>query len=95
MVCLGLLQVDGESHVVHSEEEALGTRLTIDGLTCLLANESDPTRMLAISPGKLMRYLVGDGAHVVKGQAYAEIEVCTASCIPGHYWHAAWSSQAL
>jgi hypothetical protein len=32
-------QVDGQSHVVHSEEEAMGTRLTIDSLTCLLANE--------------------------------------------------------
>jgi acetyl-CoA carboxylase / biotin carboxylase 1 len=34
-----LPQVDGQSHVVHSEEEAMGTRLTIDSLTCLLANE--------------------------------------------------------
>lgn len=34
-----LSQVDGQSHVVHSEEEAMGTRLTIDSLTCLLASE--------------------------------------------------------
>ena len=69
------MQVDGESHVVHSEEEALGTRLTIDSLTCLLANETDPSRLQAISPGKLMRYLVPDGGHVVPDQPYAEIEV--------------------
>lgn len=72
------MQVDGQSHVVHSEEEAVGTRLTIDNLTCLLANESDPSRLSAVSPGKLMRFLVEDGAHVTEGQAYAEVEVCVA-----------------
>ncbi|KAK9790754.1 hypothetical protein WJX73_002279 [Symbiochloris irregularis] len=70
-----LIQVDGESHVVHSEEEALGTRLTIDGLTCLLANETDSSKLLAVSPGKLIRYLVDNGSHVSKDQAFAEIEV--------------------
>jgi hypothetical protein len=38
-MCCVCPQVDGQSHVVHSEEEAMGTRLTIDSLTCLLANE--------------------------------------------------------
>lgn len=70
-------QVDGQSHVVHSEEEALGTRLTIDSLTCLMANETDPSKLLAISPGKLMRYLVPDESHVQPDQPYAEIEVRT------------------
>ncbi len=68
-------QIDGTSHVVHSEEEALGTRLMIDSNTCLLSNEHDPSRMLAISTGKLVRYLVEDGAHVAANQAYAEVEV--------------------
>lgn len=53
----------------------MGTRLTIDSLTCLLANETDPSKLLAISPGKLMRYLVPDEGTVVKDQPYAEIEV--------------------
>ena len=61
--------------MVHSEEEALGTRLTIDSLTCLLANETDPSKLLAISPGKLMRYLVPDESYVQAEQPYAEIEV--------------------
>ena len=38
-------QVDGSSHVVHSEEEAMGTRLTIDSRTCLLSNEHDPSQV--------------------------------------------------
>ena len=72
-----LPQVDGQSHVVHSEEEPMGTRLTIDSLTCLLANETDPSRLVAVSPGKLIRYLVADGAHANKDQPYVEIEVKT------------------
>ena len=55
----------------------MGTRLTIDSLTCLLANETDPSRLVAVSPGKLVRYLVADGAHVNKDQPYVEIEVCS------------------
>jgi acetyl-CoA carboxylase / biotin carboxylase 1 len=50
-----LCQVDGGSHVIHAEEEASGTRLTIDNLTCLLPNERDPSCLRAHSPGKLIR----------------------------------------
>ncbi|KAL4426359.1 hypothetical protein ABPG77_004653 [Micractinium sp. CCAP 211/92] len=70
-----LVQVDGSAHVVHSEEEALGTRLTIDSKTCLLSNEHDPSQMLAISTGKLVRYLVEDGGHIAADAPYAEVEV--------------------
>ncbi|KAL4859471.1 Acetyl-CoA carboxylase 1 [Chlorella vulgaris] len=70
-----LVQVDGSSHVVHSEEEALGTRLTIDSKTCLLSNEHDPSKMLSISTGKLVRYLVDDGGHIAPDAPYAEVEV--------------------
>ena len=73
--CERMVQVDGQSHVVHSEEEALGTRLTIDSLTCLLANEHDPSQLLASSPGKLVRYTVADGEHMANDQPYAEVEV--------------------
>lgn len=31
-----VLQLDGNSHVIYAEEEAAGTRLLIDGRTCLL-----------------------------------------------------------
>ena len=69
------LQVDGESHVVHVEEEALGTRLIVNTLTCLLAKEVDPSRLVASSPGKLVRHLVAASDRVTQGQAYAEVEV--------------------
>ena len=35
-VSFHLLQLDGNSHVIYAEEEAAGTRLLIDGRTCLL-----------------------------------------------------------
>jgi hypothetical protein len=44
-------QVDGASHVVHVEEEAAGTRLTLGAGTCLLANEADPSRLTSTSSG--------------------------------------------
>ncbi|KAG2485379.1 hypothetical protein HYH03_015868 [Edaphochlamys debaryana] len=70
-----LMQVDGESHVIHYEDEAAGTRLLINGLTVLLAAEADPSRLTASSPGKLVRRLVPAGAHVALDQPYAEMEV--------------------
>ena len=53
----------------------MGTRLTIDSQTCLLSNEHDPSRLLAISTGKLVRYMVPDGGRVEEDKPYAEIEV--------------------
>ncbi len=51
-VCVYFTQVDGESHVVHVEEEAAGTRLAVGPATCLLAKEADPSRLVAGSPGE-------------------------------------------
>lgn len=70
-----LIQVDGQSHVVHAEEEPVGTRLSIGTQTCLLSNEHDPSAMTALSTGKLVRYLVEDGTHVLADAPYAEMEV--------------------
>lgn len=71
------VQVDGQAHVVHSEYEAAGTRLLVNGLTVLLEAEADPSRLLAASPGKLVRRLVPHGAAVARDQPYAEMEVGT------------------
>lgn len=51
------MQVDGESHVVHAEEQALGTRIIINSLTCMLQKDMDPSRLVAQSPGKLIRWV--------------------------------------
>ncbi|POO04043.1 Pyruvate carboxylase [Trema orientale] len=76
-----LLLLDGNSHVIYAEEEAAGTRLLIDGRTCLLQNDHDPSKLVAETPCKLLRYLVSDGSHVDADTPYAEVEVMK-MCMP-------------
>uniref|UniRef100_A0A7N1A1T5 Acetyl-CoA carboxylase n=1 Tax=Kalanchoe fedtschenkoi TaxID=63787 RepID=A0A7N1A1T5_KALFE len=76
-----LMQLDGNSHVIYAEEEAAGTRLLIDGRTCLLQNDHDPSKLIAETPCKLMRYLVPDNSHVDADTPYAEVEVMK-MCMP-------------
>lgn len=76
-----LMQLDGNSHVIYAEEEAAGTRLLIDGRTCLLQNDHDPSKLVAETPCKLLRYLVSDGSHVEADTPYAEVEVMK-MCMP-------------
>jgi hypothetical protein len=37
---------------MHTEEEALGTRLVMDTLSCLIEKEQDPSKLIAMSPGE-------------------------------------------
>ncbi|KAJ9545853.1 hypothetical protein OSB04_025560 [Centaurea solstitialis] len=76
-----LMQLDGNSHIIYAEEEAAGTRLLIDGRTCLLQNDHDPSKLVAETPCKLLRYLVSDGSHVDADTPYAEVEVMK-MCMP-------------
>ncbi|KAF9435540.1 acetyl-coenzyme-A carboxylase [Entomortierella beljakovae] len=70
-----LVLLDGKAHTTYSLEEVQATRLMVDGKTCLLEKENDPTQLRSPSPGKLVRYLVESGDHVTANQAFAEIEV--------------------
>ncbi|KAJ7959050.1 Acetyl CoA carboxylase [Quillaja saponaria] len=76
-----LMQLDGNSHVIYAEEEAAGTRLLIDGRTCLLQNDHDPSKLVAETPCKLLRYLVTDGSHIDADTPFAEVEVMK-MCMP-------------
>ncbi|KAJ0499898.1 putative ligase [Helianthus annuus] len=76
-----LMQLDGNSHIIYAEEEAAGTRLLIDGRTCLLQNDHDPSKLMAETPCKLLRYLVADGSHVDADTPYVEVEVMK-MCMP-------------
>ncbi|KAI4337725.1 hypothetical protein L6164_016106 [Bauhinia variegata] len=76
-----LMQLDGNSHVIYAEEEAAGTRLLIDGRTCLLQNDHDPSKLVAETPCKLLRYLVMDDSHIDADTPYAEVEVMK-MCMP-------------
>uniref|UniRef100_A0A7S4BXK4 Acetyl-CoA carboxylase n=1 Tax=Chrysotila carterae TaxID=13221 RepID=A0A7S4BXK4_CHRCT len=50
-------------------------RMMLDGFVVMLEREKDPSKLEAPYGGKLVQYLVSDGAHVNKGDAYAEMEV--------------------
>ncbi|KAJ3240403.1 acetyl-coenzyme-A carboxylase [Chytriomyces hyalinus] len=70
-----LLLVDGKTHLVYAKEEPQALYMTLDGKSCLLEKENDPTQLRSPSPGKLVRFLIEDGAHIQAGDAFAEIEV--------------------
>ncbi|KAI9281434.1 acetyl-CoA carboxylase [Umbelopsis sp. AD052] len=70
-----LVSIGGKSHTTYSREEVQATRMMIDGKTCLLEKESDPTQLRSPSPGKLVSLLIENGDHIKAGQAFAEIEV--------------------
>ncbi|KAG7708330.1 hypothetical protein KL914_002056 [Ogataea haglerorum] len=70
-----LVALSGKSHSVYWKEEVGATRISVDGKTCLLEDENDPTQLRTPSPGKLVRYLVENGGHVTAGKPFAEVEV--------------------
>lgn len=70
-----LVLLNGRSHNIYWKEEVGATRLSVDSKTCLLEEENDPTQLRTPSPGKLVKFLVDNGAHVSSGQAFAEVEV--------------------
>lgn len=76
-----LCAVNGLLHAVYWKQEPAATRLSVDGKTCLLEVENDPTQLRTPSPGKLVKYLVESGEHVSAGQPYAEVEVMK-MCMP-------------
>ncbi|GAV27655.1 acetyl-CoA carboxylase [Pichia membranifaciens] len=76
-----LIALGGKSHSIYWKEEVAATRLSVDGKTCLLEVENDPTQLRTPSPGKLIKYLVEDGEHIDAGQPFAEVEVMK-MCMP-------------
>merc|ERR1719310_1167686 len=63
-----------ETHQVFTKEEPLGLRMVLDGVTVLLPTIYDPSELRSDITGKLVRYLVDDGAEVEAGAPYAEAE---------------------
>jgi acetyl-CoA carboxylase/biotin carboxylase 1 len=70
-----LVLLSGKSHNVYWKEEVGATRISVDGKTCLLEQENDPTQLRTPSPGKLVKFTVDNGEHIKKGQPFAEVEV--------------------
>lgn len=70
-----LMNIGGKNCSVYSRKEGDNYRITINGKTCILESEQDPSTIKSPSPGKLVRFLVEDGVHVSAGCPVAEIEV--------------------
>lgn len=70
-----LLSMEGGSHTTYMKEEIDRYRIVIGNQTCVFEKENDPSILRSPSAGKLINLLIEDGAHVNKGQVYAEIEV--------------------
>ena len=69
------LQLDGNAVTVHAEETAIGTRLQVGSRSSLLEDEKDPSRLISVTAGKFVKWLVRDGEKVAAGQPFAEVEV--------------------
>ena len=70
-----LVSVDGLNHTTYMMETSEQYRVAVGNQTVIFEKENDPTVLLSPSTGKLLKYLVADGDHVGRGDAYAEIEV--------------------
>jgi len=70
-----LVMFGGHSHVTYLTEEVAAYRLVVDTNTAMFEKESDPSVLRTTSPGKVIRYLIDDGAHVNEGQPFIEVEV--------------------
>jgi acetyl-CoA carboxylase / biotin carboxylase 1 len=73
-----LIEIGGASHVAYLTNKgdvATGLRLNVAGFNVAFSPDYDPTSLRTDVAGKLVKKLVADGAHVKKGEPYAEIEV--------------------
>ncbi|CAM1302616.1 Uncharacterised protein r2_g1260 [Pycnogonum litorale] len=70
-----LMSIDGGSYTTYMKEEVDQYRIIIGNRTCVFEKRKDPSVLRSPSTGKLMQFLIDDGAHVFANQPFAEIEV--------------------
>jgi acetyl-CoA carboxylase/biotin carboxylase 1 len=64
----------GETHRIFGQDEPLGLRLVLDGVTILMPTIFDPSELRTDVTGKVVRYLQENGADVTSGEPYIEVE---------------------
>ena len=69
-----LCSVGGESMQLFGQDEALGLRMKIDGVTVMIPTVYNPSEMRSDVTGKIVRFLQQDGEVVEKDKPYVEIE---------------------
>ena len=67
--------LDGQAYLVHPEQTKVGMKVHVNGFPCFFPDDFDATKLVAQGPGKLLKFLVGDGERVEINQPYCEIEV--------------------
>lgn len=69
------LSIAEKTMVAYVVEEPSSLRITIGGKTTNFTGGLDPTKVMAAVPGRLVRYIIENGAHIGEGGAFAEVEV--------------------
>lgn len=69
-----LCNINGESYKLFGQEEALGLRMRINGVTVMIPTVFNPSELRSDVTGKIVRYLQQDGETVDKDEAYVEVE---------------------
>ena len=71
-----LVFYDSKTSAIFTEQDSAGLRLEIEGSrTVVFEAENDPSKLRASTTGKLVRFLLPDGAHLDANTPYAEMEV--------------------
>ena len=70
-----LVQLAGVSHCSYFQESLTDYRVTVNNQTAVFEKDNDPSVLRAPSAGKLIGYVVDDGAPIKVGDVYAELEV--------------------
>ncbi|KAI8023205.1 Acetyl-CoA carboxylase 1 [Camellia lanceoleosa] len=77
-----LMQLDRNSHVIYAEEEAAGTRLLIEGRTCLLQVEVMKMCMPLLSPTSgIIHFLMSEGQAMQAGELIARLDLDDPSAV--------------
>lgn len=69
-----LCNVGGESYQLFGQEEPLGLRLKINGVTVMVPTVYNPSELRSDVTGKIVRFLQQDREFVAKDQPYVEVE---------------------
>merc|ERR1719454_2742743 len=69
-----LCSINGDSYQLFGQEEALGLRMRIDGVTVMIPTVYNPSELRSDVTGKIVRFLQQDGENVEKDQPFVEVE---------------------
>ena len=69
-----LCSVGGESYQLFGQEEPLGLRMKINGVTIVIPTVYNPSELRSDVTGKIVRFLQQDGEAIEKDKPYVEVE---------------------